>query len=457
MNLATIAYKSIRQRALASSLTALSVALGVMLMVAVLVIFGIVDRTFNQRSIGYDLIVGPKGSDLELVLWTVYRLPQKMEPLPYRYYKSLKEDRRIETAVPIAMGDVTQEGSFPIVGTVPEYFSVPFAPEQDFRVRGKFMPSAFDAVIGARVAKENGWDLGSQLQLVHGGADTGHVHEEKFTVVGVLAPTGTPNDKTVFINLRGFYLLAGHDKPFDEAIRREREFYGEPPLSDSELRALVEQYEKQSGHDHDHGHEGHAHAHDIPDVQKHDIPDVQKEVSAIFVRMDPRYPLLVPIFAAQVNEGFKAQAVNPVQPMQRLMDNLVGNVRTLLLILTGLIIVVSGISIFVSIYNSMADRRREIAIMRALGARRQTVFAIILTESIMLCVGGGVLGLLLGHGLVYVAAPIVEARSGVLVNPLAFEPLEFVLFPVLLVLASLIGFLPGLTAYRTDVARTLAE
>ena len=105
----------------------------------------------------------------------------------------------------------------------------------------------------------------------------------------------------------------------------------------------------------------------------------------------------------------------------------------------------------------MADRRREIAIMRALGAQRQTVFAIVLTESILLCVGGGLIGLLLGHGLVFGTAPIVEARSGILVNPFAFEPAEFVLFPVLLVLASLVGFIPGMTAYRTDVAKALAE
>jgi putative ABC transport system permease protein len=126
-------------------------------------------------------------------------------------------------------------------------------------------------------------------------------------------------------------------------------------------------------------------------------------------------------------------------------------------VLTGLIIAVSGIGIFVSIYHSMAARKREIAIMRALGARRQTVFAIVLAESIILCVGGGLLGLALGHGLVFVAAPLVEAKSGIIMNPWAFEPLELTLIPALLALASLVGFLPGLTAYRTDVADALSN
>jgi len=115
------------------------------------------------------------------------------------------------------------------------------------------------------------------------------------------------------------------------------------------------------------------------------------------------------------------------------------------------------VSIFVSIYNSMADRKREIAIMRALGARRQTVFSIILAESVLLCVGGGALGILLGHGLVFAAAPFVEAQTGLLINPLAFETTELWLLPLMVVFASLVGFVPGMTAYRTDVAEALGD
>ena len=93
---------------------------------------------------------------------------------------------------------------------------------------------------------------------------------------------------------------------------------------------------------------------------------------------------------------------------------------------------------------------------RALGARRTTVFGIILLESILLCVGGGLCGLVLGHGLVFVAAPVVESQSGIIMAPLSFDPWELVLFPVLLGVGSFVGFLPGLAAYRTDVAQTLS-
>lgn len=465
MSLFAIAWKSIRQRALASSLTGLSVALGVMLMVSVLVIHGIVDRVFSQRSIGYDLIIGPKGSDLQLALKTVYRIGRSQEPLPYLYYQELAKNPLVSEAVPFAYGDYTQEGGFPIVGTTGRYFELPYAPRRNFRIQkgGHKLTNPFDAIIGAQVAQQNNWKVGSEFQMVHGGtaAESDHVHDEKFTVVAVLAPTATPNDKTVFIGIEGFYQVSGHEKPIRESVQRWLEFNGQDADDEAIARTIKEmdlsEADSHAGHDHGgHDHGGHDHG-------SHDVPDIQKEVSSILVltRRPPGKPLTYPSIAAPqlraaLNESFQVQAINPMEPIRTLMENVVGNIRTVLLIMTALIIVVSGIGIFVSIYNSMADRRREIAIMRALGASRVAVFSIILAESTMLCVLGGLLGVVLGHGLVFLSAPYVEARTGLLVDPFAFEQIELVLIPGLILLASLIGFVPGLTAYRTDVSKALS-
>jgi putative ABC transport system permease protein len=446
MNVATIALKGLRQRALSSALTSFSVALGVMLMVAVLVIYAILESTFSQRSIGYDLIVGPKGSPLQLVLSTVYHTSPPIENLPYRYYREFAARPGVTEAIPVAIGDTTEQGNFPIVGTIPRYFLLSYAPGREFRIKGRSLSKPFDALIGSRVAQVNGWDIGSKFRMIHGGGE-GHVHDEEFTVVGLLAPTGTPNDKSVFVHLDGFYQVSGHDKPFAEAIVRERQFFEEPPLSPEELAAEVRRLEKKYGHAHSHG----AHDHD----HFHDIPDIQKEVTSILVRT--KSPIVARLIEGELKKGLQAQAVNPIVPMRQLMEDVLGGVKLMLLVLTGLIIAVSGIGIFVSIYNSMAARKREIAIMRALGARRQTVFAIILSESMILCLGGGLLGLLMGHGLVFVAAPVVEAYSGIIVDPWAFEPVEGLLLPALLVLSWLAGVLPGMTAYRTDVAEALSS
>ena len=451
MNLWLIAVKSVKQRALASALTSLSVALGVMLMVVVLVANGMAERMFVQTATGYDLILGPKGSQLELVLTSIYRIGVAGEPLPYRFYRELTSEtgNRIDRAVPITMGDVTREGAFPIVGTTPDYFVLPYMHEADgtprkfqFRTRsvdGKhtgegLIRNPFDATIGAVVARQNGWDVGSKLKLVHGGSD-GHVHDEEFTVSGVLAATGTPNDRTVFVHLDGFYMISGHEKPLSEAIAREREFFGN--VSEESLRAL--EAEKAGGHG--------------------PVPEAQKEVTAILLNIQGEIGekvLAESRLMSRLNEGVQAQAVKPIVQIDRMMQTLIGPIRTLLIGLTSLIIVVSGIGIFVSIYNSMADRKKEIAIMRALGARRQTVLTVILAESTLLCVVGGLTGFVLAHLLILVASPVV-AGYGLVIDPWTFAWGELVLLPVLIALASLVGFVPGMTAYRTDVARTLSD
>ena len=451
MNLWSIAVKSVKQRALASALTSLSVALGVMLMVVVLVANGMAERMFVQTATGYDLILGPKGSQLELVLTSIYRIGVAGEPLPYRFYRELTSEtgNRIDRAIPITMGDVTRQGAFPIVGTTPDYFVLPYMHEADgtprkfqFRTRsldGKhtgegLIRNPFDATIGAVVARQNGWDVGSKLKLVHGGSD-GHVHDEEFTVSGVLAATGTPNDRTVFVHLDGFYMISGHEKPLSEAVAREREFFGN--VSEESLRAL--EAEKSGGHG--------------------PVPEAQKEVTAILLNIQGEIGekvLAESRLMNRLNEGVQAQAVKPIVQIDRMMQTLIGPIRTLLIGLTSLIIAVSGIGIFVSIYNSMADRKKEIAIMRALGARRQTVLTVILAESTLLCVVGGLAGFVLAHLLILVASPMV-AGYGLVIDPWTFAWGELVLLPVLIALASLVGFVPGMTAYRTDVARTLSD
>jgi putative ABC transport system permease protein len=459
MNLLVIAFKSLKQRALSSSLTALSVALGIMLVVSVLVVNSVVDNTFNQRSVGVSLLIGPRGSDLGNVLSAVYRIGKPAENLPWRVLTEdlpnaatriggvRNVDDVIEWVIPMTMGDVTQEGSFPVLGTTPKYFKMEYAFEKKFRMKGSLPVNSFDAVIGSQVARENGWDIGSQFSLIHGGAD-GHVHDEKFTVGGMLAPTGTANDRTVFVNIEGFFLISGHEKPPEDAITRLQEFgYEVTPEEQAVIR------EAAGGHD-DHAHGDHA-GHDHGAHAPHPIPDDLKEVSFILVRTKSSTASIM--LAAELNEGMRAQAVNPIIVISRLMKLFVGNTRKLLLFLTGLIVVVAGIGIFVSIYNSMSDRKREIAIMRALGASRVTVFSIILGESLLLCLGGGILGLLMGHGLIVIAAPFIESQAGIMVNPWSFDVMELVLFPVLIGMATLVGFLPGLTAYRTDVADSLSD
>lgn len=463
MNLLTIAWKNITQRKLASSLTGLSVALGVALMVAVLVFSGMFQRLFSGDSAGYDLIVGKKGSEWQIVLNTILRVDKAVGQVPWSYYEKLQENRYVAQAVPLAVSDTTEQGQFPIVGTTAQYFGMPYG----YNERGEpnlfkipqeghsFLRENWDAVIGSEVARKNNWTVGSTFQMVHSGVgtDDGHIHDEKFTVRGVLLPTGTANDRTAFVNINGFFRLDEHNDNIQENIHREMEFMQETEAQVRErfardIAQMVAEQEAAAGG-------GHVHHHGPPS-------NLRKAVTAILVvtrgeSQIERDGSALSLFGAINKTPVGPMAVQPVRVLLDIRDRLIGNINLALLILTILIITVSGISIFVSIYNTMSERRREIGVMRALGAGRSTVFSNILAESTILCVGGGLVGLLLGHGLVFLAAPIVASQSGFLIDPFRFETAELWLLPAMLGMATLVGFLPGLTAYRTEVSDALSR
>ncbi len=186
------------------------------------------------------------------------------------------------------------------------------------------------------------------------------------------------------------------------------------------------------------------------------LPLDEREVTSILVLCKSALGPTVLDNAINKGEGRIAQAVAPIREVTRLMDGIVGPIRLILLVLTVLIVIVAAISILVSIYNSMSERSHDIAVMRALGASRSAVMNIVLVESILLSLGGGLLGILLAHGMIGLASPYVEARTGVTLGWLQFDWQEIVLIPALVVLASLVGFLPAVSAYRTDVAKALA-
>jgi putative ABC transport system permease protein len=484
-----IAWRSIQQRALASSLTAFSMALGVMLLVSVLSIHGVIERSFQTNaSLGYNMILGAKGGKLQLTLNTVYYLSQPIENLPYDYYlEFLPAERRdaewknalfpsseasrdgkyapfVELAIPVCLGDYY--GHFRVVGTTPEMFEdLRFGPSGDrryefsagrnFRVHTP-ENGFFEAVVGATVAREMKVKVGNRIATTHGDPE-GFGHGEYFTVVGILANSGTPQDRAVFVNMEGFFLMEGHAKPLDELpiseAHRAQPARNEP-LSQEGWSGEVLSRQQQLALD--------------------PLPLEQRQVTSILVRTIS--PIVGPGLSNEINQGPIAQAVMPVREIYQLFNLFVRPAQMLLLLMSGLICIVSGVSILVSIYNSMSERRHEIAVMRALGAERQTVMTVILCESMILSLGGGMIGWVLGHGLNWAIGPLVEARTGVSIGFFDFAPgvdigwiwgatgarvfevsTELLLVPALLLLAVIVGIFPALTAYRADVSASLGQ
>jgi putative ABC transport system permease protein len=457
-----IAWRNIEQRGLASSLTALSMALGVAVMIAVIVIHSVAVRQFEQNAQGYHLIVGGKGGALQLVLSTVYHIGQPLYPIPYSYYQKFLPGGEFadvtELAVPMCLGDSYESPSgmlFRVVGTTPDLFDkIQYGTHADGTPKSyEFAPGGrnfksenfYEAVVGSVVAAQAGLRLGDEIQPTHGIGSEGHKHEG-FKLVGILQPTGTANDRAVFINIEGFYLLEGHAlSPEEEEDSHAHEEEATPGDADSDV--TEEHHVDEHSGDTNDQHAQHAHT---------PLPIEQREVTSVLVLCNSPLGPTALDYAINKGEDRIAQAVAPAREVAVLMNSIVGPVRVILLVLTVLIIVVAGVSILVSIYNSMSERSHDIAVMRALGASRGAVMAIILVESILLSVGGGLIGILLGHGMIGLAAPYVVERTGIALGLFEFDWQELVLVPALVVLASLVGFLPAVAAYRTDVAKSLA-
>jgi putative ABC transport system permease protein len=473
MNLLTIAWRSMWQRKLSTSLTCVSMALGVALVVGVLVVYGALNDTFLRRTQGFDLIVGSKGGQLQLVLNTVYHVSTPLYPIPYQFYLDLKENKLfrgakvIDVAIPVCMGDNHQ--GYRVVGTVPELFDLPYADGNQYGFssgRNMHPDGYFEAVVGSVVARKCDPPLvvGSRFRPTHGFTDEGAKHDE-FTVVGVLEHTGTPNDRAIFVNIEGFYLLEGHaaDKQFRQMVSEASGGTAKPPGG-----------EKQ---------EGNPGAQNAPSSQEPDkapkeqepsaasatasspaaaagalrkLPIEDRDVTAILIRTNPNYPVAAMTMDRVINRGNVAQSVAPTKEIFRLFEKIVDPMRDVLVFLTIMIVIVSGIGVLVAILNSMNERKRDIAVMRALGASRGTVSIIILLESLLLSSLGGAIGFVLGHGVIAALSPFIEDQTDITVSFLNLSAWEWVLVPGMIALATLVGILPAVFAYLTDVSRALA-
>ena len=294
----------------------------------------------------------------------------------------------------------------------------------------------FGGVLGYDVAAKLGLEAGDPFAPTHG-ADDGLVHDP-FTVTGILARTDTPVDRGVYVNMEGFYLQEGHAKPVEGETAASS-----PSLSDT-----------------------------APSTNPAPLPDSQREVTAILVETAalPGLPAELTAMGLRtaINEGRDGQAAEPIREISMLLGLFVRPLELLLLLVTTLVVIVSAIGILVSMVGSSLERSRDVAVMRALGARRSHVLATVLIEAVLLAVGGGLVGWALGHVLVAAIGPLITTNAGVSASLLSSAPAaEMLLVPFLIGLAILAALLwacvrlraatllPALAAYRTDVAKWL--
>ncbi len=408
--------KSLRQHALSSSVTVLSVALATGLVMAVFAVARQSRLAFAGGPVGYDAVLGARGSELQLVLNTVFHLETSPGNIPWSLYEELLADPRVELAVPYAVGDHYR--GFRVVGTDETIFTeFEYAQGKRFSVaRGgrAFDLTRREAVIGDRVARETGLRVGSHFQPSHGvdPSGGGHTHDEEYVVVGILEPTSSPSDRVIWIPLEGIFRMSGH-----------------------ELRGSGESFVAQPGEA---------------------IGDEHKELSAVMLKLRGRQAGFQ--LKNQFNrEGREATLAWPITESVAQLFERLGWVQRVLELVAYLVAVVAAGSILASLYNTMNERRREFAILRSLGARRSTVFSVIVLEAATIAGLGSLVGGLVYMGLLSLAAQLVRQQTGVTLELYAWHPALAVTPLGMIGLGALAGLLPAWKAYSTDVALTLAR
>jgi putative ABC transport system permease protein len=398
MTLALIVLRSLRQHLLSTIITALSIALAGGLLISVWVVKEQSQATFTQVNIGFDAVLGARGSKLQLVLNSIFHLEASPGNVSQADYQFIRHHPAVKLAIPIAVGDNLR--GFRIVGTIPELFTdVEYAPGKHFALvdRGKlFNTDAKEAVLGSFAASSLGLKVGDTFHPFHGLAyNPKEQHADIYTVKGILAPSNTPADKVVWIPIHGLQTMSGHD------------------------------------------------------------PNAATDVSAVLIQL--RSPTAGFRLDLMYNkQGNRLTFAYPIGAIVADLFSKIGWFDQVLTLVAYLVALVSAAGVLVAIYNSMASRRRDIAILRSLGARRRTVFGAVVLEAGAI----GLLGMVASFA-VYVAiatgvAALIRAQTGVLLTPWTYDPVMLWAPLAMIALCAAGGIVPAWVAYRTDVASTLA-
>src|SRR5580658_6594961 len=400
MTLPLIVWKSLRQHALSTIVTALSIALAGGLLMSVWSVKEQSQATFTGLNEGFDAVLGARGSKLQLVLNSIFHLESSPGNLAWTDFQDIARNPNVELAVPIAVGD--NYHGYRLVGTTLDYFEkTEYAPGQKFAVQpggAVFDPTRKEAVVGDFVARKMNLKVGDTFHPFHGLIfDEKSQHAETYTVVGILKPSNTPADRVIWIPLEGIQKMAGHD-----------------PKAATDVSAVLVKLKAGS--------------------------------AMAGFRMDMMYN----------KQGSRLTFAWPIGRVVAELFDKFGWFDRVLALVSYLVAVVATASILASIYNSMNERRREIAILRALGARRRIIFSAILLEAAAISALGMVVGFLVYVGIMTAAAKVIRAQTGIVLDPYQYNAVMLWAPTALIGLGALAGVVPAMKAYRTDVATYLA-
>ena len=449
--LLTLAWRSLRNRPVTSILTVAAVALSITLLLGVEQARRGMRESFTGTIKGTDLVVGARGGTLQLLLGSVFGIGSPTGSVPYSVYEQWAKHPAIRWTVPLAIGD--SHRGYRVIGTTPSLF-------EHWRYRssgtlqfaeGRVIATDGDVVLGSEVAEKLGYRIGSEVTVGHGlnaVAGLGDHETHPFIVTGILRPTFTPLDRALFVTLDGIEAMheEGHEEVAAAGAGAMPGADGPPAMPGAEAPTMPGASPPLAIP----GSAGPAYTPPANIFQ-----DEPRALSAFLVGTRTRFETLQ--LQREINQ-FKAEPLTAVIPGVTLAElwRTLGTVEGGLRLVGALTIVVGLIGMLVALYSSLEARRREMAVLRAVGARPGMIVSLLVLESGMLTL----LGCAVGVGLTMVgfalAQGVIEARTGVHIMVQAPGAVEWIYIGVVLTAGVLVGLVPAWRAYRSSLADGLS-
>lgn len=396
MNIFKLSVKSLKAKPAATGVSLLLLTLGVAIISLLFMLNQQLEEKFQKNIRGIDMVVGAKGSPLQLILSAVFQIDYPTGNIPLKEARNLQRNRLVQQAIPLAYGDSYQ--GYRIVGTEENYLQL-YEAGLD---QGSLWRAPFEVVLGSQVAAKTGLALGDAFYSAHGMvAGAGEHDEHPFKVVGILTPSQSVLDGLILTAVESIWQVHAH-------------------AGEEEAAADAEQ---------------------------------ERELTALLVKF--RSPMGMVMLPRQINQRTSMQAAIPAMEINRLFS-LLGIGLDLLKAIAYAIILIAGLSFFLSLYNSLKERKYELALMRSMGASRAKLFSLVMLEGVILSICGYVLGIVLGHAGLALLSGMAEGAYGYRFDPFMLAEEEAWLGLAVLLIGFLAAFIPALRAIRTPISETLA-
>ncbi len=401
MNIFSISFSSLKFRALGSIFNVIILALGIATIITLLQLSQMLEQRFTRDLQGIDLVVGAKGSPIQLILSSVFHIDIPNGNIPLAEAQELEKNPLIKTAIPLALGD--NYNGFRIVGTNSDYIS-----HYDGKIaQGKIFTQQMEATLGSDVARKYKLKVGDQIVGAHGLANSDDLHSDfPYTIVGILQPSGTVLDRLVLTPVESVWHVHEH-----------------PDEDDAEEVA----YKK-------------AHP--------------EKEITSLLITY--KTPMAAVTLPRMVNANSSMQSASPAFETARLIK-MIGIGSDTIALFGGVLVLISAIGFFINLFNAVSDRKYDIALMRSLGATRSKIFSFVLTEGLTLGVFGALLGIILGHLFTCAVAGWVEKTRHMTLVSGGFSTYEAYIIVAAVIISIIAAVIPALMAYKVDIAKLLSR